>query len=118
MPVHPGTVLADVYHLKKVRINSCLLATGTKDGLMCAGCTGGHYNSVQALLFDDLLDLRRALLRTGKHIGLHHRHIRQSICISTQIFDVQYARDIDSAMAYKNTYPEFSLHFTSPLALD
>ena len=103
--MHPGTLIPDVGHLEKIRVESGLRACALEYGHMSPRRAGGNHHPIQAVFPDRADDLADARFRTCVEIVFREDHVGKRCRVLGQRRAIQVAGYVRSAMAYENPYP-------------
>ena len=98
-------MVPDIGHLKEVFVQTGIDQGFLEKLLMGPGRAGGHDNTVQVLLLDDLRHLILGILGACKQVFLNIDHIRQGPGVLRHLRDPYHAPDVDAAIAHENPYP-------------
>ena len=111
--VHPGTLVADIGHLKQVGIESGFGQRIAEQRLVGSRCAGGHYHPIQIVFGDLLLDPILSIVGAGIKIVLRVHNVRQCFRIFHDVRDINHAGDIGAAVADENPDARvFCLHIS------
>ncbi len=72
---------------------------------MGSWCTGGYHYPVKVMFLNQLLHHFLCILGAGKEISLGNHDIWKSRCIFHNLWDVNYARNVDTTVTDKYTNP-------------
>lgn len=97
--VAPGVLFADVDHFHQVRIQVGFLHRSTERFFVHPGGARGNHNPVEPVFLDVVLD--GVLSRVGAEVLVFpcHLHVRKGRRVFRDAFDVDYSRDVQSAVA-------------------
>ena len=103
--MHPGILIANIGHFKKILVQAAGFDGLHKNRLVGFGRTGGHNNPVELVFFDDLLHPILGILAAGEQILSCVNNIRKGFGIFFHVLDVDDSGDVDTAIADKDADP-------------
>ena len=101
--MHPGTLVPNVDHFKKIFVNPGAGEGILKERFMGFGRTGRYYHPVKPFLLDHLPHLVLGILGTTEHILLGKYYAGQTLCKLHHRRNIHNAGDVGAAAAYENT---------------
>ena len=115
----PGTLVADIGHLKEVGIEARVAHGFLEKRFVGAGRTGRHHHPVEALFLDNLGHFILGVLGAAEKVFFHVCHIGQAFGVFSDGGHISHAADVDAAVAHK--YADFGIlafhrHFAGELA--
>ena len=107
--MNPGTLVADIHHLKQVGVQTCFTTGASEQGFMGPGRARGDHHTVEVLLFYGLFDLIDPTLRAGIEVSQHKNHMGKLSGKFFKLLHIKVSGNIGPAMAEE--YPDPDIFF-------